>query len=248
MTYFLYIILGFLPSIVWLLFYLRKDSHPEPNSMVIRIFIWGMMISPLAIVLEFFLIWLINPYLSVSEILTKIPTSVVGILLSTSVIPAVVEEYLKYSVVKYKVLKNPEFDEPLDAMLYCIIAALGFAAVENLLILLKTPLMPIPNATAIILIRFLGATFLHGLSSGIVGYYLSQGLLFINKKNILITKGLIIAIIFHTAYNYFIVNIHTLGKFSVIGISILLISMAFIVSGFFKQLKTQLSICNLKNY
>jgi len=216
--------------------------------MVIRIFIWGMIISPLAIVLEFFLIWLINPYLSISEILTKIPTSVIGILLSTSVIPAVVEEYLKYSVVKYKVLKNSEFDEPLDAMLYCIIAALGFAAVENLLILLKTPLMPISNATAIILIRFLGATFLHGLSSGIVGYYLSQGLLFINKKNILITKGLIIAIIFHTTYNYFIVNIHTLGKFSVIGISILLISMAFIVSGFFKQLKTQLSICNLKNY
>ena len=248
MTYFLYIIFGLLPSIIWLLFYLRKDSHPEPNSMVIRVFIWGMMISPLAIGLEFVLIWLINPHFSISEILAEVPTSIAGILLSTSVIPAIVEEYLKYSVVKYKVLKNPEFDEPLDAMLYCIIAALGFAAVENLLILLKTPLMPISKAISIIWLRFLGATFLHALSSGIVGYYLSQGLLYLNKRNILIAKGLIIAIIFHTSYNYFIVNISTLGKFSIIGISILLILMAFIVSGFFKQLKTQLSICNLKNY
>ncbi len=41
----LFIILGLLPSFIWLLFYLRKDHHPEPNSMVIRIFLYGMIIT-----------------------------------------------------------------------------------------------------------------------------------------------------------------------------------------------------------
>jgi RsiW-degrading membrane proteinase PrsW (M82 family) len=42
-------------------------------------------------------------------------------------------EIFKYLVVRFKVIKNPAFDEPTDIMLYMIIAALGFAAVENIL-------------------------------------------------------------------------------------------------------------------
>ncbi len=48
---------------------------------------------------------------------------------------ALIEEGFKYFIVKEKILRHPEFDEPVDTMLYMIISALGFAALENMLIL-----------------------------------------------------------------------------------------------------------------
>jgi len=51
MAYFLYLF-GFLPSIIWLSFYLRKDAHPESNRMVLKIFLYGMLAALVAIVLE----------------------------------------------------------------------------------------------------------------------------------------------------------------------------------------------------
>src|SRR4030043_794785 len=68
LTYFLYVLLGFLPSLIWLLFYLRKDSHPEPKNQIIQIFVWGMMIGPLAAILEFALLWLTGPTIGLEKI------------------------------------------------------------------------------------------------------------------------------------------------------------------------------------
>ena len=51
------------------------------------------------------------------------------------------EEVAKYLIIKIRILRDPEFDEPIDAMIYMIIAGLGFAALENILVLfvLKQP-------------------------------------------------------------------------------------------------------------
>lgn len=244
MTYLFYAVLGFIPSLIWLAFYLRKDKHPEPNSMVIRVFIWGMLLAPLAVVLEMALIWLLDPGLDPLTILSKrMENGFLKIILISALIPALVEEYLKYSVVKHKVLKNPEFDEPVDAMLYCIIAALGFAAVENLLILFQSPLMPIGQALGTISLRFLGATFVHALASGLVGYWLALALLEGKKRKKFILKGLLLAIIFHASYNYLIITAVKIDKISILPIIILLLVMAAIISNGFRKLKNLASVC-----
>ena len=138
MQYLFYILLGLLPSLIWLSFYLKKDKLPESNSIVLRIFIWGMFLAPLAIILELILIWLLNPGSNPLDLLSQTyQASFIKIILAATLIPALVEEYLKYSIIRHRFLRKPEFDEPVDAMLYCIIAGLGFAAVENLLILFK---------------------------------------------------------------------------------------------------------------
>ena len=245
MQYFLYILLGLLPSLIWLAFYLRKDKHPEPNSMVLRIFIYGMLLAPIAIVLELLLIWLLNPNIELLSLLSETPqNSFIKIVLAATLVPALVEESLKYSVVKFKILKNSIFDEPVDAMLYCIIAGLGFAAIENLLILLKSTLMPLPEALVVIGFRFLGATLVHALAAGIVGYWIALGLLYLKRKNLLISIGLCIAIIFHACYNYLIITIPeqrtALPYFLIV---ILLITTALFISFYFRKLKKQQSIC-----
>jgi len=124
MDYLFLIIFAITPSIIWLLFFLKKDSHPEPKSMILKIFLWGMLSAIPAIFIEFI-------FLKIKElILISFWNFFIGI--------AFIEEFLKYIVVKYKVLKSSELDEPLDVMLYMIISALGFAALENFLIFLSS--------------------------------------------------------------------------------------------------------------
>ena len=92
------IIIAVLPSILWLLFYLRKDKHPEPNRMIIKIFFWGILATLAALTFEFF-------YQKLLIFLT-----LENVVILTIIGMAFIEEYRKYWVVKKKALKSPEFD------------------------------------------------------------------------------------------------------------------------------------------
>jgi len=249
MKYLFYILLGLLPSLIWLSFYLRKDKNPEPNSMVLKIFFYGMLIAPLAIVFELTLIWLLNPSVNPLEILSRLPqASFIKVALAATLVPALVEEYLKYAIVRFKVIKKSVFDEPTDAMIYCIIAGLGFAAVENLMVLFKIDFPGLEQALSTISFRFLGATLVHALASAIVGYWLARGLIELKKRTKFVLVGLTIAIIFHSCYNYLILTTfnQTDSNIKLLFLSViavLLISTGLVVSYYFKKLKNQQSIC-----
>lgn len=235
----LYLILASLPSLVWLAFYLRKDKHPEPNKMVVKIFLLGVLMVPLAALLEqgFFL------GLKKLSLLDKIILLVIGF--------ALIEELLKYLVIKFGVLKNPEFDEPVDAMIYLIIAGLGFAAAENIYLLSQAfpAQMSIVSALEFTVTRFLGATFLHALASGILGYFLAASLLINSRiRKILIWGGLIGATTLHSVFNYIIIlnsQIIISSQERNLYLLILLIGMALIVSLMFKKINKRRSICKI---
>jgi len=190
MIYILYLF-GFLPSIIWLLFYLRKDVHPESNEQILKVFFYGIIVAFCAILVE----------IMFKKILP--PRSVLYIFIGG----AFVEEYLKYLVVKFEILRNPELDEPFDIMLYMIIAALGFAALENILILCKYhPFLELSTTLNITTWRFLTATFLHTLSSGILGYFLALSFLNLKNQKKLFLIGLFLASTLHGFYNLFIIR------------------------------------------
>ena len=44
---------GFIPSLLWLWFWLKEDSHPEPRANLIYTFIAGMIVVPIAMVFEY---------------------------------------------------------------------------------------------------------------------------------------------------------------------------------------------------
>ena len=155
---------------------------------------------------------------------------------------ALVEEVFKYLVVKKRVVESSEFDEPVDAMLYMIIAALGFAAVENILnmfLLLKPQYFF--DAFLVGGIRFVGATFLHALCSGLVGYYLALSFLYTKRRFKMIAKGLLIAVLLHGFYDLSIIKIEGMAKF-IIPIIILIFLSIFVSLGFQKVKKLK-SIC-----
>jgi len=235
----LYIILAPLPSIIWLAFYLRKDKHPEPNKMVVKIFIIGAIMIAFAAVLEQGL-YLGLDKLNLSQ---KIILVVIGF--------AFIEELLKYLVVKFGVLKNPNFDEPIDSMLYMIIAALGFAAAENIYLLTQISPFKIEIGQAIefITTRFLGATFLHALASAIMGYFLAASLCVRSKiRKIFRGFGLAVAVVLHSLFNYIIIlNID--GQIDALQRNILvfivLLGSAIMVSFMFKKINKFRAVCKL---
>ena len=238
MIYPFYIILGLAPSFIWLLFFLRKDSHPESNKMILKIFLYGMIAAAVAAIIELsiFKVFSLFNIGSISPLLALILYHFIAI--------ALIEEVIKYLVVRQNVLKNPEFDEPVDAMLYMIIAALGFAALENILVLLPIG-KPFLDTIYITGFRFIGATFLHALCSAIIGYFLALSLFETKKRFRLIATGLIISTLLHGLYNLSIINIVNDISFIIVPI-IILIGLALFVSFGFKSLKRIASTCKIK--
>jgi len=240
MSYPLYIFFGVLPSLIWLLFYLRRDVHPEPKSEVIKIFFWGMLIAVPAVFLEmgiFQEFGKIGEFFHWSHFLIAIFNIFIGV--------ALIEEVLKYLVVREGILKNPEFDEPIDLVLYMIIAALGFAALENILILFRLgPAFLFSQALEISALRFLGATFLHALCSGTLGFFLAISFFETSKRRQFFSLGLGISIVLHGFYNFSILKIE--GPFQFLIPIIILVGLAAFLSFGFKKLKKLKSVCKIE--
>jgi RsiW-degrading membrane proteinase PrsW (M82 family) len=236
MSYPLLIIFALLPSLIWLLFFLRKDSHPESNSMILKIFFYGMLAAVPAIFIElgFFRE---TARLNVSPYFVSFLNVFIGV--------ALIEEALKYAVVRKKVLRNPEFDEPLDAMLYMIISALGFVFLENLLIFLspKTFLLNFGETLALAGFRFISATFLHALCSGTLGFFLALSFFETKKRKVLLISGFFLAVVLHGLYNLAIMNMEK--HWGLILPIIIISGLAIFVSLGFKKLKKLASVCKV---
>ncbi|MDP2587391.1 MAG: PrsW family intramembrane metalloprotease [bacterium] len=180
------ILLALLPSLFWLWWYLRQDrAHPEPKRFIWRVFLLGMLVTLPALFIEY----TIDLYIGFSA-----PgfsgASIIGALL----VVAPVEELAKFVVVYMSVFNHKVFDERLDGVMYMVVASLGFATVENILIVLG-------EGASVLPLRFVTATLLHALAAGIVGYFMGMAKFAKRGKGWLIVLGLIIGIALHGLYD-----------------------------------------------
>ena len=227
---------GLLPSAIWLLFYLRKDKHPEPNRMVLKVFFLGIISGFVAILIEKGFQATTNSIFLASAISNSLLTIFLG--------GALVEETVKFLAAKTGTFHSKELDEPIDFILYMIIAALGFAALENTLVLSNFhPILNVSKAFELMFWRFVSATFLHALASGVFGFYVALGHFHSRKRNFYIFFGLCVAFLLHGLYNWSIMNINGSGKF-LIPLVIIIILSCWVSYGF-KKIKRLKSVCNL---
>lgn len=193
-------ILGILPSLVWLIYYLRNDLNPEPNSIILEVFILGMISGGAAIGFQYLLTYAGAMNESIKVIVLASP-----LLMITGW--AWIEEYVKYLVTKIRVLHDSEFDEPTDAMIYMIVAGLGFAAIENILFVVPKIFEGIDQALLFLFLRFLTATLLHALASGIIGFFLALAI--IHHTRAYLFLGFVLGVGLHTYYNSLIMESYT---------------------------------------
>lgn len=232
------IILGFLPSAIWLWYYLRKDCHPEPKYLILKTFLMGIILSPLVVQAGYLTISALS-FFSHHKLSTDLLQDSRFLLWA-----AFLEEFVKYYAVKLTALRSPEFDEPVDAMIYMITAGLGFAAIENVLYLSRTIQegilmnatigMHIQAAVSVWLLRFAGATLLHTLSTALFGYFLALSWFYYHHRKKLIFIGLALATMFHFVFNMIVSEPHLLSQ---LYSTFLLIVMAFLISVLFDKIK-----------
>jgi len=235
MMIFFYLILGILPSAIWLSFFLREDAHPESNRMIMKVFLCGIAAAIIAVIFE----WGFKTGFSS----LFLPFPVIRVILTLFIGVALIEEISKYIVVRKIAIADPEFDEPLDAMLYMVIVGLGFAAVENIFLLIGQS-QSILSTLILTILRFVGATFLHALCSGIVGFFLAFSFFYTRKRLLLTTSGIALATALHGIYNFSIMKFEGDLKISVP--AILLLGMGIFVFLAFQKLKTIKSTCRIK--
>jgi len=192
------IIWGVLPALFWLWFWLREDHfHPEPQRLIIYSFILGMIAVPLVI-----------PIQHLASVLLSGTTVVI-------VAWALIEEVAKLIAAYIGGLHRKAMNEPIDALIYMITPALGFAALENVLFLLG-PLSGGDFFLGFVTgnIRFIGTTLVHVVASSIIGTSIAFS--FYKKQNIQIAYvavGAVLAIILHAIFNLFILNTQSGGMF-----------------------------------
>ena len=182
---------GIGPALLWLWFWLREDNQkPEPKGLLAILFFFGMIAVVLVIPIQKF----VQNNVFAPEWQT--------------ILWASIEELMKLLAVVLIFYKTKRIDEPIDWPIFLITVALGFAALENTLFLIK----PISlNETTLGLLtgqlRFLGSTLLHAVSSGIIGVAL--GLSFFMKKylkNLYLFVGILLSIALHSIFNFFIMG------------------------------------------
>lgn len=188
-------ILGILPSLVWLLYYLQSDAHPEPKSIILEVFILGMFSGGAAAGFQF----LLNYVSSVNDYFNLVIAAFPAIMIAGW---AFIEEYVKYLAAKIRILHDAAFDEPTDAMIYLISAGLGFAAIENVLFVAPSLVKGLDYALIDLFLRFITATQLHALASGIIGFFFALAIIY--HSRLFLFLGFVLGVGLHTAYNYFI--------------------------------------------
>ena len=226
-------LLALLPGLIWLIYFLRKDNLPEPKRKILKVFLAGILMSVPVLCFE---LWLIGD-------LNKLGIEGTAFLIIKYIfVIGLIEELFKYFAVRFSVLKSSEIDEPIDLPIYMIIGALGFATIENIILFCNQSTVLLTNPAILTFSRFLGATLLHLLCSGIIGYFLALSFYHLRYRYVLFSVGFFLAVIIHATFNFFLESDIIDG---VVGsLTLVLVIFIFFLLGL-KRIKKLKSVCKL---
>lgn len=188
------LVIGLLPGICWLMFYLREDGTREPVLAVIRTFLAGAGAAFVALGIQL----LIEGSVTGDD---------VGVAVSGhTYLFAGIEEVVKLVAAYVAVRYTAAFDEPVDAIVYPAIAALGFASVENVAVAhVLVAGGSLAGAFEAVTLRFIGATLIHSVSSGTAGYLWGRTLM-VARRGWGFILGLVAATALHGTFNVLILT------------------------------------------
>ena len=175
--------LAVIPALILLIYFYRKDKQKkEPVSMILKVFSVGFLSVLPAIAIEMLILQFVPDRFSV-----------VSIMIRAFIVAGLVEEGIKLKTVLLVAYPSKNFDEVTDGIVYTITASLGFALFENIFYSL--------GPVSILILRGVTAVPLHAAASGIMGYYIGKSKF--GDPN-LKYKGLLIAVLIHGLYDFFL--------------------------------------------
>jgi RsiW-degrading membrane proteinase PrsW (M82 family) len=121
------LIMAGIPAALWLGFFYLQDRHePEPKHFVAGVAVLGAMV---AAPLSGFIIGQASPPLAMAQ--QGLSEWSIDRVLHAVAVVGLTQELCKYAVVRYTIYMSPEFDEPMDGVVYMTSAGAGFAVGVN---------------------------------------------------------------------------------------------------------------------
>ena len=198
-----------LPSILIILFFVYSDKFREPRGEILKVFIYGILITIPA--------YFLNSYLSVFWYNNfRFSEGLIGSFLTA----APVEEGLKLSILYFFVYKMKDFNEPIDGIVYGVTVSLGFATLENFYYVYLLADYFQTSSMSLAILRSFSAIPAHAVFGVFMGYFFMK-YVFVKKANNLLF-AFAIPIVLHGFYNLFI--------FSNFLVSLFLILISWIIA------------------
>lgn len=154
------LLLAIAPTVACMLWIYLKDKYEkEPPKILLKFFILGVLVSIFAIIIE--------------EILIKVNNfeGYLRYLYIAFIVAALTEEGLKAIMLIPCLMKEKNFNEKLDGIIYSIFLSLGFATIENIIYVVfdKTP-----SAIEVGITRGVISIPAHVMFAITMGYYISK--------------------------------------------------------------------------
>ena len=188
-------VIAIIPSILLCYYVYKKDViEKEPLKLLFKLFLMGIVITLPASFVE-------KTIISSFNITTS---SVVGCLIVSFLVVALIEEGYKFVVTYLCTWKNKNFDHIFDGIVYATFVSIGFASLENILYVLE-------SGTETAILRAIISVPAHAFYAVTCGYYLGLSKFSYsigNKKMGLIYKILsfIVPILLHGIFDFLLLT------------------------------------------
>lgn len=203
-------VVSMLPCLLWIFYFASRGRYKSPSKRLLTItFLFGAFSTAPALALNLLGQGAIGALFGDGEL---------AHLLVLLLVVGPVEETIKFLVVFGYAWRKPEFDEPLDGVIYSATAALGFAAAENVIYLWQ-------NDPTLILLRGPLSNPGHALFSAFWGLSLSSAKAVPNMARArlpILLSGLLAASLVHSLFDILLV---AAARLSSVFFVILLVAM-----------------------
>lgn len=175
-----------------LIFYLFDRHDREPIRVLLKVFMLGIISVIPTIIVENLLISF------------NIFGGIFGAAYTAFIVAGFTEESMKRRVVLKHVYNNPVFNEKLDGIVYCVMSALGFATIENIMYVV----FRFSDVESIGLYRAILSVPAHMLFAVTMGYYLSLAKFSATpeQNRYYFKKSLTIPVILHGIFDFILMS------------------------------------------
>jgi RsiW-degrading membrane proteinase PrsW (M82 family) len=183
------LLLAFAPIIVIILYVYYKDKYDkEPKLLLLYSFLLGAIVSIIITTIIYVGFDIILPL--------KDEFSVPQQFIKAFLVVGLTEEFSKYIIVRFFNQPKKAFDEPFDGIMYAVMVSMGFAATENIFYVLEGGYI-----TGIL--RAFTAVPAHATFGILMGYFMGKAKFSDNRIKLNLI-GLLLAVIFHGFYDFFL--------------------------------------------
>ncbi len=182
------LLLAVAPAMIIIAYIYFKDKfEKEPWKLLLKYFLLGAVLS---VIITFALSYLIGIFIPTLD-----PYNTFDMFIKAFFVVALVEEFSKYIFVRLA-QKKKEFNEPFDGIVYAVMVSMGFATLENVLYVYSYGF-----ETGVL--RAFTAVPAHATFAILMGYFMGKAK-FSNNRLLLNVTGLLVATLFHGAYDFFL--------------------------------------------